>query len=451
MKSFLRVAVPIGVLMLIVGIGSYLTQNTSRSKTTIDIPIQEDDTVTTQGQPLTFVVEDVDVEDRAPIEVEQGSKNHKDYWFYTTQPEDVKVGVLYTSCTCSKLQLGSFNLTQEEVDQLERSPSLTLFCKAAASSRFEDLPDARMNQYARVLATPKDHVPRPYILRVHFEAKEAGAEPGTSKLLSFKISAGLERGAPSTYSQEFGFQVVPGAAIFPINIDLGELTAGGTVYQDVYVWSVTREQLHPKMMLTATRGRNESEPCAEFSAPEPLSPSELAELPKLFGPEMGRVKPIGASRFRMFLHERRGEHQLDIGPLNRQLIVKFDTPEGKALPEVRSNVSAYVRGEARLLSGDENGRVQLGSFRYDRGKTVLVRVGTTKPDLNLEYDSVSDEGIVVSPLSAPKQEGINRVWEFQVQVKPNAYLGELRQTVFLRTTGPNPRRLRIPLIGSADR
>ncbi len=452
MKSFLRVVVPIGIIMAMVGIGSYLTQNTSRSKTTIDVPIEDDVTVTTQGPPLTFVTEDIDVEQRGPIEVEQGSKNHKDYWFYTTQSQDVNVGVLYTSCTCSKLQLGSFDLTQEEVDQLEKSPTLTLLCKAAGAVRFEDLPDARMNQYAKVRASPKDRSPRPHILRVHFEAKEAGADPGTSKLLSFKISAAIEHGTPSTFSQEFGFQVVPGVAIFPVNIDLGELTAGGAVHQDVYVWSVTREQLHPRMILTSTRGRNDPEPCAEFTEPTPLSPSELAELPRLFGPEYGRVKPKGASRFRLILHERRGEHQLDIGPLNRQVIVKFDTPEGqKPLSEVRANVTAVVRGDVRVLSGDENGRVQLGSFRYDRGKTVLIRVGTTRSDLEIEYDGVSDEGVVVSPLSPPKQEGINRVWDLHVQIKPNVFLGEVRQTVFLRTKGPNSRRLRIPLIGSADR
>jgi hypothetical protein len=451
MKSFFRVAVPIGVLMAVVGLASFLTQNTSRSKTTIDIPVEDSGTVPTQGQPLEFVIEDIPLEERAPIEIEQGSKNHKDYWFYTKQPEDVQVGTLYTSCTCSKLQLGTFDLTPEEIDQLVQAPTLGLICKAAASVRFQDLPDARMNQFAKVQATPPGRSPRPYILRVHFEAKEGGAEPGTSKLLSFKISASLERGTPSVYSQEFGYQVVPGVAIFPINVDLGELSVGGKVSHDVIVWSVTREHLHPKPILLAARARQEPEPCAEFSTPEPLSPSELAELPKQFGPELAKVKPKGGARFRLILHERRGEHQLDMGPLNRQLIVKFDTPDEKPLPEVRANVTATIRGDVRVLSGDENGRIQLGSFRYDRGKSVLVRVGTTRSDLDIEFDSVSDDGIEVSPLSPPKQEGTNRVWELQVRVKPNAYLGELRQTVFLRTKEPNSRRLRIPLLGSADR
>jgi hypothetical protein len=451
MKSFFRVVVPIGIIMVVVGLASYLTQNTSRSKSTIDIAVDDPGTVTTQGQPLTFVVEEVPVEDRAPIEVEQGSKNHKDYWFYTSQPEDVKVGTLYTSCTCSKLQIGTFGLTQDEIDELERSPSLGLWCKAAASVSFQDLPDARMNQFAKVLASPAGHAPRPHILRVFFEAKPAGSEPGTSKLLSFRISASLERGTPSVYSQEFGYLVVPGAAIFPVNVDLGELTAGSAVQHEIIVWSVTREHLHPIPMLMASRGRNDNEPCAAFSEPTPLSPAELAELPRRLGPDFTKVKPKGAARFRLTLHERKGQHQLDVGPLNRQLIVKFDTGSEPPLSEVRANVTALVRGDVRVLSGDENGRIQLGSFRYDRGKTVLVRVGTTHQDVDLEVDSVSDDGIVVSSLSPPKHEGTNRVWELQVHVKPHAYLGEVRQTVFLRTKGPNSRRVRVPLIGNADR
>src|SRR5262245_28924970 len=120
MRSFLKVAVPIAMIGAVVAVIAYMTQNTARNPTKLDV-INPSPTPSV-GDLITFdqdvqSVEDVRPDNR-PMEVEFQSHQHKDFWFHTTQEKDVMLGLWYKSCGCADVQVGSFDLSESELEGL---------------------------------------------------------------------------------------------------------------------------------------------------------------------------------------------------------------------------------------------------------------------------------------------------------------------------------------------
>ena len=107
------------------------------------------------------------------------------------------------------------------------------------------------------------------------------------------------------------------------------------------------------------------------------------KLPKFHRPKCSRVTPSRSS----FTNDERGI-SLDLGPLNRRLLLRTDAiPE----PSISVRVKGTVRGVVDVGEGKEKDRINLGTFRADRGKDSTVMVSAREPDVQLRVKSASPD------------------------------------------------------------
>jgi hypothetical protein len=467
MKTLTHVVLPLAILMAIVGVVGYITQNTSRSP---DLPgrTKPADNPTT-GDALTFD-DPVDLDARAR-EVEFQSHNTKDFWFHSNQEKPLELSLEHKSCTCTDVFIGTFAVSDAEWQDMtagwntasrgnewklpSETLSLTNLCRLVGALEFTPLFNMRESKGKGLPlpATAPGKTPRPYLLRMNWEAKKLPQEMQTAEQLSVKLGA-LVEGAPAMarFDKDFSYVVVPSVGFFPPSVDLGEISANGSRSLDCIVWSVTRDHLSFKARMLGIDGNYRGEPCAEISEPVEMPLAERERLPASFGKEFAKTHFRSAYRFTLILHEHRGDDQLEIGPLSRQMVISFTTGRGEAaLEDLKPTASALVRGPIRVLTGDDRGKVYLGTYKFDRGKTIFVRLAADDPKMELTKDTVSDNLVVT--IGAPTIVDERKEWEMKVEMKPNGILGDLPAStmIVLKTVGPNPRRLRIPVTGKADR
>ena len=136
------------------------------------------------------------------------------------------------------------------------------------------------------------------------------------------------------------------------------------------------------------------------------------------------------------IYERRGDHQLDMGPIHRTLLL---TSEGTA-EALRVPLTGLMRGEVRLFGGDDRDRIALGSF--NRGAKKSVSLVTTRPDVELEIDETATSSLLKRELSKPETSSDGRKqWQLTVEVPADTAAGELvpGTAVVLNIKGP-PRK-----------
>lgn len=449
MKSFMQVGVPVIVLMGVVAVVAFMTQHTAHQP----LPTIGDDTpAPLEGEPITFAEGEINI-DNKPVEVEYHSHPHRDYWFYTTQERDAMVALWYKSCGCADVDIGTFDLGQTEYEAIASNPTPAALCRLLDAVSFKKMKEVKHNESDTILATKPGRKPWPYILRINWEVKKSPAEAKDKQLIHVELNATLRDSlAPVKYSRDIEYVIVPATGFWPGNVDLGDIGPGGLGARDCIIWSPTRDRLSFTARVTAAHDGKESEPCAEISDPVKLTPEEMAALPRTMGHEMLKIQPKSAYKFRVTLHERRGDTQLEMGPLTRRLVVKFITPAGEEnLNSVSPSVSALVRGEVSVLNGDDVGRVNLGTFKFDRARTVDVKLGSPDPKLELEIENISNDKLHVSFVGAPTNIDGRREWTMRVELEANAGIGPFGANVMLRVKNNPGRRLRIPVSGSAER
>lgn len=455
MKSFLKVVVPIAILMGVVGFGAFLTQNTSNDLASNNKPVNAD-TEPAKGEPLTFDVDPLATE-QAAIEVEYMAHAHKDYWCHTKQERDVKLSLISKSCTCSDVLLGRFDIPAAEWDALAaRDLTLNDWCRLATAVKFDKVGMAGEERLT-VAATPAGKSPRPYILRVTWQAKKTPQEMKEQGGISVKIAAQTEgTTAQSVITKDNPYNVVPAVGVFPFDVDLGEVGVGSSQRAEIIIWSPTRLKLRPKLRLASSIRNDQPEPCAEFTTPVPFSPEELEGLPASLGPDFAKINPRCAYRFSLILHERRGEHQLDIGPLGRMMVISFETMAGEQIIEdVKVPVLGSVRGDVMVQGGDDRGRVSLGVWRTSRLAWKEVYLLTQDSKLELDPNVVTSTPKIKASLGNREKTAEGYRWPLRIESPPNSFQGELKidipaPIVFVQTKGPNVRRIRIPIHGTAE-
>ncbi len=462
MKSLTHIVLPIVILMGVVGVVAYMTQNTKRTVTnTTDTTPAVTPTQTTSVKLIKFIEPDavVSPEDEFPTEVEYPSKNHKDYPFYSTQSDSIRLTADFQSCKCTTVELGTLAMADDELSELERHPSLTGYCRlvnAMNTMKFAPLPSGADDKEPGTLipGAPPGKLKRPYILRIVWEAKNPPDPTGRTDALKVRIGARLDgTNVKSTVDRSIPFVVVPSAAAMPQTIEIGELNTAGKRSIDCYIFSGTRDHLSFKARLAGADGGDSVEPCADVSTPVELTAEERKQLPDVFEKKISAAIFRCAYRFSLTLHEHRGDNQLEIGPLSRRLVVTFDTPPGEEpIEDMRILTTALVRGSIRVLNGDERDRIPLGIYKFDRGASTIVRIGSDDAKLDLVVEHTSDPKLKATLRPPTIVEG-RKEWEMLVEMEPNAFVGPLPNStlIMLKTVGKNPRRIRIPVTGKADR
>jgi hypothetical protein len=145
------------------------------------------------------------------------------------------------------------------------------------------------------------------------------------------------------------------------------------------------------------------------------------------------------------VHERRGPAQLDLGPLNRKLVLRTD-----ASPDpMWVSLQGMVRGAIDVGEGKDQDRVNLGSFRYDQRHDKTVIVTAKDPNIQLRFKKAFPDYLNVSFTELSGPAGF-RQWKLNVEVEPNRVSGLLPadSAVYLETVSTPPRAIRIPVMGN---
>jgi hypothetical protein len=234
------------------------------------------------------------------------------------------------------------------------------------------------------------------------------------------------------------FVGVSPVAFEPMQASVADLAPRETRQVVFTCFSPTR----PKFTLTAqVLGRNKQlDPCFVTHI-RPLTAEECQQTSARL-----KTRVLCGYRLEVAIHERISDSvQIDLGPFHRRVEVTTDVD-----PDVRGPVvSGTVRGDVTVGSASDRDRVALGSFESSRGahKEVLL---ATEPGVELD-----PQGLEVEPeflkVQLIRDKGSSGTWRLRVDVPPNATAGGLNGQVGIqvRTPGNPPRRIRVPVVGTA--
>lgn len=371
------------------------------------------------------------------LEYERGEKGHCDFAFENPADLAGEMGLLRSSCDCSSI-LVAFPPTEAWEKHVA-----ALRADMALMQPLEDWPWTTLKEDAH------EGVPLPPkakgILRVTWKGRKA---PGERLNLM-----------PSVWHQPKGDMkqrqitdlLVPivmthPVVVHPPKVDLGVLGIGETRQGKFLAWSPTRTDL--ELAFAA-----DPEGLVEVTT-RPLTAAEREEFRKdLYtkGEKLTRLR--SAVEVNVTVHEQRqvGKrlYQLDLGPFARPLNLLVDGFQVEGLPS--PYVVGTVRGEVEVGSGTDQGKVNLRTFASKNGVRETV-VLWTDPKVKLQMVSHHPETVDVKLEPRPTESTARKAkWIMEVRVPPNVQFGPFAEDagVLLRLQGPQPRQIRIPIIGTA--
>lgn len=414
-------------------------------------------------------------------EYEYGSPGHYDFWFRNQNEQPAKVQLRTTSCGCSSLQIGVFDV-DAWMTYLEREQDLgavaavagmldPLAGSALLAGPLAELIDPkrenlRWTSLARldggesaddttvleteVPAAERRTGPRFGIIRFNWnETRKMGPETLTATLLA-KLP---DQPTPRSLNFAVHYIGVPSIGVHPQRLNFGALKEGEEQTREFFCFSATRgpEELRPKAKL------EEPEPCIEISEAEPLTPSEIEEL-ALSIIEEDELPPTlsSAFRYRVTVYANRDGHAMDLGPLRQAIQIRSTLKEGEDEDNyARVTLHGLITSEVRILGGADRQLLDLGrDFASSRDRRGSVRLVSDEPGVTLtlmsEKTTPSMLQVTLEPIS---EAGQRQEWELTVTVPANRLSGSLptQSAVYLRVdkAGKSKRVLRVPIRGSA--
>jgi hypothetical protein len=155
-------------------------------------------------------------------------------------------------------------------------------------------------------------------------------------------------------------------------------------------------------------------------------------------------QPVLLYRVDVIVRDQPPEAPLDWGAFHRDIVIKTDKPDidPKVIP-----ISGRMRGPVTVgVAGGVNDKMILYTFPAKDGKKETIPLSSTVPGLKLKLESYTPKYLHVD-----LKEYKDGEWELTVEVPPNRLMGKLPDgsAVILKTVGPNPRRIHIPILGKA--
>jgi hypothetical protein len=490
MKSFTRVLLPI---LLVFGVVAGITyvQLYSDPDTPTEGPRDAQERKTANlGPPLKFFTlkvaaprmergEDGEVRVARHLlhlkywepDVEVGAPGHYDFWCQNRHPEPVTVRVQSTNCQCAGVEMALVPTAALKeytaASALAAGPLSPAAGPAAALAHvlFErqlkwvplNIQGDRHDQIVPAAAGPAD--PQFALIRLSW----SGKDPVGPKNINADVYYSLPDGVPSAQRLEADISVVP--AFYPIRrsgpstwapvteLAMGDLGPGTVSTQEFFLASSTRSQLLYKA------AADPADPGITVSDPVPASPAEWASLTDFIHQErkaeddkVSLRRPKSLYKVKVTVRERtevlgeKDPHHLDLGPLDRKLMVS--AADGGAIP---LPVRGRVHGEVRIRTGSSDGRIDLGnsfSAAEDRSKDVILLADRPGLDLTLMAQETRPNYLRVK-LDPLEPVGGRKQWRLRVTVPKGSLYGALPEDsgVLLKTNDPVPRRFRLPVRG----
>jgi hypothetical protein len=478
MKSFTRIGLPILVVVAAVfGITFVRMYSTDEPKPTDEPKAAGPGKGGTSREPLRIGLRTAAAVQGPPqpyqlpllywdAQFESGRPGHFEFWSQNPNPEPVTVRVPAVNCQCAGAELAV--VPQDAFREYAGLSALAGGPLCPAPGPVAALAHVALDR--RLTWAWMEHegeksdqvVPaadpaagtQVAIVRLGWKAK---GDVGP-KHVSAEVMAGIGDAPATRYTLQADTMVVaafdaarregPSAFATAATLPVGDLRENGEVKREVYLFSHTRRQL------VYSVSADHPDPCVTWTDPVPADEDEVRALTDFLTRDGKSARPKSVYKMVVAVRERveveaggkRQLHQLDLGVVERRLTVS--AVDGGAVHPV---VKGRVLGDVTFLAGAPDGRVDLGkSFPADQDRTqdVVLLAERAGLDLTLAAGETTPNYLKVKLDKLEPLDGRNQ-WRLRVTVPKGFLFGALPETsgVVLTTTGPNPRRLRIPVRG----
>lgn len=385
------------------------------------------------------------------------------FWFVNRHPEPVKLQLKAVSCSsCTGGRLAAIKpddtrkvFQMAAVGGLPVSPvggGLTGMAEAAANlfanlewQQHEYNQDPAKVQYTVPAATPDPWAPQWGILDLNFKVKVGGQQPLKAAFVS------QVRGSELVGGDEFSIWYTPavGIEVDRQAIDAVEMTAASAPQQHGFVvFSMTRDEIPPPTVRVELRPGAAGEPGGFVTVGDPVRLTR--EQADAFAARMAEqtkqpVRVRVAYAVPVTVRAAADGREADIGKLERVIWVT----QGSDVRQIL--VKGSVRGPM-YLTGDGK-EIPLGTFKTTEEQVVRAVVETDNPAVELEVVAAECKPNYLRATVEKKGERNGRgLHAVVVTVPKNSLQGELSDgQVVLRTRGPNPVRLVLPVTGRGVR
>jgi hypothetical protein len=226
---------------------------------------------------------------------------------------------------------------------------------------------------------------------------------------------------------------------------VGELSEGSPPKpHEILVWSATREfgERHPPPVVRAA----EEGPTVTIGPAVPFTADEMERHNALLSAEAkAPSRVLSAYRYAATPSRESNGKPADLGPFTKPIYIA-STDGDRATVTLVGNVV----GAIRLGEGKE---VNFGTYEAQYAKSMRARVVSERTDLDLEVvPGETRPRFVKATLDPPTVEGGQKVWRMTMTIDANqGFIANWTGSVVLRTTGPNPITVRVPVKGSGSR
>lgn len=385
------------------------------------------------------------------------ARGHVDLWFENIKDEPLELGLEQTSCKCAGVQVTLINeeeskklrdwLPKAGVTQAGLGASGFLSAIGAAAFSLKQVGGIFFDDSRWIEMKRQDVDPTPFplpghsqgLIRLEWEGRKLGPERIGASVWVQPVGKSKMRWY-TTLEMPLVF-VTPLVTIpAQATVDLGPSDHKTASF---WCWSATRAGFH----LTA---REETgNPCISCDC-VPLEGKEYEMAVERF---KGQKSPTILFGYRVVVNvsERLDSGpQLELGEFNHRIILTSEDLEfSPGVHDSAVSIRGRVQGEVSVGASAHQNKVNLGVYPVSRGTNVEVPVETLKPGLKLKKVEQTPRFLDVElRQSGAGLAGIH--YKMKVTVPPNRGSLPEDSAIILETMDNPPRKVRIPVIGTAS-
>lgn len=402
------------------------------------------------------------------VEVEQ--QGGYGFWVSNKHPQPVQLQATDASCTCTNVEVANVpNDAMTELTLLSAIgnspllgmpiPAISAFGHVKLSNQLDWQVMFTKEQKKSVdINAAQDSKPQLAIIKMKWNGKA----PEGPKNLNVSLISNLPDGSLHATRLEASILVVPSYALlvrngtkwdFANELNFGELGENSNATREVFAVSSKRLYLP---LISNLEG--ESTPCITISNGVPATSEEINSLLNYTVDGNRFMSSISTmTKYTISVKERvladstdnKSLKQLDLGVVDRR--VRFTGENGN------DNRSIFVRGrvmgDIRILAGSANGKVDMGtgfSIDQDQQRVLTIIAERDGLDVSLLENEVVPNYLKVK-LEPQKPIDGRKTWRLTVTIPKGTLFGALpiNSVIMLKTNDATPRRLRLPVVGSA--
>jgi hypothetical protein len=400
---------------------------------------------------------------------EVGEEKTHDFWFKNELDRVVEVGMISKTCKCTNVEVWL------APDRYSKMPTEAEEAKAAKALKDVEnvVPVPLLKQDAAAVVSPG----QVGFVRLTWSGKAEGGQPLVAELWMGQKNTG------ATARLRINAVFVPPVWVKPLppaleqgahdmdlakeGLTLADLGENGKTYH-LLCWSATREKFQLNSRVVHSRLEDKKNPFI-VGAPEPLTAEHLALLVDQFLAEQKKgqgkyadippvVQPLYGYRVPVTLRARaeEGGAPFDLGRFKQWVELTASGDDFSDVIDVK--VVGAITGDVTAPGSD--GFVQFGTFRRDREQRQALKLETGEDVTKLELDRErTPEFLDVELPTTSVKTGGRKSWDAVVKIPERKVSGEFPSdsnarmrdsAVYIRTVGPNPACIRVPVSGTAN-